>query len=203
VEGIDIVDIFIKKREEIIKRYIKHSAAIYGQREKIRKIVELIDSAENLHVYGKGRSGDIARSFARRLKHFRYRVWFPEDTVTERIREKDVVILFSGSGETADVITVAKEAKKAGATVISVTSFTDSTLAKYSDLIYLLPGGMRKKRGWDYLKAQLEEKEVYGGTEFENELYLFEESLLEAIGEYKKIPKSIIAEEHRRDELIE
>lgn len=79
-----------------------------------------------------------------------------------------------------------------GAKVISVTSFTDSALGKLSDIVVLLPGGLEKGRGWDYLKAQLGEihgDELYGGGEFELYAFLVQEAFLNALGRWKKISK--------------
>ncbi|MEM2897372.1 MAG: sugar isomerase, partial [Candidatus Bathyarchaeia archaeon] len=60
-----------------------------------------------------------------------------------------------------------------------------------------------KKKGWDYLEAQLNRKsDFYGGGEFELYAYLFQEALLSAIGKFKKIPHSIVAKRHERDEVI-
>ncbi|MFQ6119941.1 MAG: hypothetical protein ACE5KE_08660, partial [Methanosarcinales archaeon] len=57
--------------------------------------------------------------------------------------------------------------------------------------------------GWGYVEAQLSELQspFYGGGEFELIAYLFQEALLTAIGEFKNIPKTVIAKEHDEDEM--
>jgi len=194
---------FIKQFQNLIDYLIKERFWIENQIDKIDKIFELIENGESLHLYGKGRSGSIAVSLALRLKHFGYNVWFIGDVIKERVRPEDVVILFSGSGETSEVVDIAKKAKSINAKVIAITSFEDSSLAKNSDLVFILPGGLEKKKGWDYLEAQLNQKgDFYGGGQFELYAYLFQEALLNAIGKFKKIPHSIIAKKHERDESI-
>ena len=167
----------------------------------------ILSKSNAIHIYDVGRSGAAALSLALRLKHFEKhlgnKVWWVGDEVRERIREGDILIAFSGSGETAEVLVIAERAKAVGAKVVAITSFVDSTFASLADLVLLLPGGREKKRGWRYVEAQLSELQSpsYGGGEFELIAYLFQEALLTAIGEFKNIPKSVIAEEHDEDEM--
>ncbi|HEX55368.1 MAG: sugar isomerase [Candidatus Altiarchaeales archaeon] len=190
---------------KFIPEYMKNYPRIFEtQRKELDDIFDLIEGSRAIHLYGKGRSANAAISLALRLKHFDYNVWFIGDVVKERIRPNDVVILFSGSGETSEVVEVAKRAKRDNASVISITSYRNSTLAKNSDIIFILPGGLEKRRGWDYLEAQLtseseREKFFYGGGEFETMAYLFQETLVSAIGRFKRIPMRNIIERHIRD----
>jgi 6-phospho 3-hexuloisomerase len=194
---------FIKQFQNLIDYLIKEKYWIENQADKLDKIFEMIEKGESIHLYGKGRSGSAAVSLALRLKHFGYNVWFIGDVIKERIKPNDVVILFSGSGETSELVDVAKKAKSINAKVIAITSYKDSSLAKNSDLVFILPGGLEKKKGWDYLEAQLNRKsDFYGGGQFELYAYLFQEALLNAIGKFKKIPHSIVAEKHERDEVL-
>lgn len=190
---------------EAIPHYLKGFPSILkGQRDILEGLYTLLEESRAVHVYGKGRSANAAVSLALRLKHFGYNVWFIGDVVKERIRRGDLVILFSGSGETSDVVDVAKKAKMDDAKVVAITSYRDSTLAKDSDLILYLPGGLEKRKGWDYLEAQLTTESVkesifYGGGEFETIAYLFQETLVSALGRFKKIPESKVISEHERD----
>lgn len=203
---------FIEIMDKLIE-YLRKDCrrVIIRQQDKIERIYKMMEYAKKLHVYGVGRSGDPASSLALRLKHFGYDVYFLGDKVKEPIEKDDLVFLFSGSGETADIITVAKRAKKAKASVIGITSFENSTLTKYSDLIFILPGGMEKKKGWDYLGAQIDKREfrkLYGfspplGSLFELSAYLFQEALLDTIFDHKKIPGKFVAKKHVKDEVIE
>ncbi|RJS84387.1 SIS domain-containing protein [Methanophagales archaeon] len=183
------------------------SSYLSKQEEKLEEFFRIVSESNAIHIYGVGRSGAAALSLALRLKHFekhlKNKVWWVGDEVRERIRERDILIAFSGSGETAEVLVIAERAKAVGAKVVAITSFEDSTLASLADLVLLLPGGLEKKRGWGYVEAQLSELQspFYGGGEFELIAYLFQEALLTAIGEFKNIPKAVIAEEHEEDEM--
>ncbi|MBN2013799.1 MAG: SIS domain-containing protein [Candidatus Altiarchaeota archaeon] len=196
------------EQARILSDYLKTYPSFFEkQMGELDRLCELIEGSRSIHVYGKGRSANAAVSLALRLKHFGYNVWFVGDVVKERIKKGDVSILFSGSGETAEVVNVAARAKKDKASVITITSYPDSTLSKYSDLIIILPGGLEKRKGWDYLEAQLapesmKEPLFYGGGEFEAMAYLFQETLISAIGKHKKIPSCAVLREHERDEIM-
>lgn len=179
---------------------------ISAQEAKLDEFFRILSEGTAIHIYGVGRSGVAALSLALRLKHFEKKlgskVWWVGDAVRERIRKKDILIAFSGSGETAEVLVIAERAKDVGAKVIAITSFDDSSLASLADLVLLLPGGLEKKKGWGYVEAQLSETRIpfYGGGKFELIAYLFQEALLTAIGEFKSILKGEIAKEHEEDE---
>ncbi|MFQ6120284.1 MAG: SIS domain-containing protein, partial [Methanosarcinales archaeon] len=150
-------------------KYTKELAGVLGEvslylsehEEKLEEFFSILSEGKAIHIYGVGRSGAAALSFALRLKHFeKYlenKVWWVGDEVREKIRERDILIAFSGSGETAEVIVIGERAKAVGAKVIAITSFEDSTLASLADLVLPLQGGLEKKKGWGYVEAQLSE----------------------------------------------
>ncbi len=177
---------------------------IKEQRDKIDQIYDILEKCSAIHVYGKGRSGAIAVCFSLRLSHFNFKpVFFLGDVIKKVIAPDDMIFLISGSGDTSEVVEVAKKARKLGAKIVTITSYEDSVLAKISDVAILLPGGMEKGKGWSYLEAQLNEHpSFYGGGEFEFYAYLFQETLLSAIGAHRKIEGSIIAKTHERDETL-
>lgn len=174
------------------------------QREKMDQIYDLIEKCSAVHVYGKGRSGAIAVCLSLRLSHFDFKpVYFLGDVIKKVVAPEDLVILISGSGDTSEVVEVAKKARKLGAKVVALTSYKDSMLGRLSDVSFILPGGMEKGKGWSYLEAQLNEHpSIYGGGEFELFAYLFQETLLCAIGKHKGISGGIIAKTHERDETL-
>ncbi len=199
----------VLEQSRMLSKYLeKYPSFFEGQADELNRFYEFIEGSRAIHLYGKGRTANSAISLALRLKHFGYNIWFVGDVVKERIKGGDLAILFSGSGETAEVVNVAKRAKEDNAYVVAISSYAKSTLTKYSDLVILLPGGLEKKKGWDYLEAQLAPESMneplfYGGGEFETMAYLFQETLISCIGKYKKIPAHIVAREHERDEIKE
>ena len=201
-------DILIEQSRLLPNWLKQYPELIENQKKKLDEMYELMEGSRAMHLYGKGRSANSAISLALRLKHFGYNVWFIGDVVKERIKTGDVVILFSGSGETSDIVDVAKKSRRDGASIIAITSYEDSTLAKNSNIVFCLPGGMEKRKGWDYLEAQITKESTlesffYGGGEFETISYLFQETVVSAIGKYKKIPGSVVVAEHERDEVMD
>lgn len=195
----------IKYTKELADCWEETSSYLSEQEMKLGEFLRILSESKAIHIFGTGRSGTVALSFALRLKHFEKnlmsKVWWVGDEVRERLREGDLFIAFSGSGETAEVLVVANRAKAVGAKVTTITSFEDSTLASIADLVLLLPGGLEKKWGWKYIGSHLSEMPFYGGGKFELSAYLFQEALLTAIGDFKNIPKAVIAEEHDEDEM--
>ncbi len=201
----DFAEDFVRQLRNVAAHAVKACSIIEKQTDAICGIINEIEVARNVHVYGKGRSGAVAVSLALRLKHFGYSAWFVGDIVKEGVENGDVVILFSGSGETSDVVDVAERAKGVGAKVISITSFRESSLGKLSDIVVLLPGGLEKGRGWDYLTAQLgdlREGELYGGGEFELYAFLLQEAFLSALGRSKNISQGAVLEKHENDAVL-
>ena len=201
-------EIMLKEGNKIVNTIAENYIDILEQQiDKIDEIYNLISNCKGregkgMHVYGKGRSGTPAVAFALRAKHFGYNVWFGGDVVKERMAPDDVVILFSGSGETSETVDFAEQGKKAEANIITITSYKDSSLARMSNTIFFLPGGLEKNKGWEYVESQLRKSnsKLYGGGLFELYAFLFQETLLTGIGTYDNIERTIIAKVHERDE---
>ncbi|MBO8183298.1 MAG: SIS domain-containing protein [Archaeoglobus sp.] len=198
-------DLVIDSSNKLIRHISSFPEILGEQREKFDEFINLLEKGKAIHVFGVGRSGAVALCFAIRLKHFEkdfgHKVWWLGDEVREKIGEGDILIIFSGSGETAEAFFIAKKGKEAGATLILITSYPESSIGEISDLIIRLPGGMEKAKGWKYLEAQVSNTEFYGGGEFELMAYLLQETLIMAIGRYKSISKGAVVREHFRDSV--
>ena len=198
-------ELAVKHSKSIIDFLKDFPKILEAQKDRLNEFIKILKDAKAVHVYGVGRSGAVALCFAIRLKHFEKvigcKVWWVGDEVRERIEGGDVLIAFSGSGETAEVLIVAERAKDVGAKVIAVTSFENSTLGRLSDLTIVIPGGLEKGKGWRYLEAQLKPKPFYGGGEFELLAYVFQEVLVNSIGEMFGITEDVVIREHERDSL--
>jgi 6-phospho-3-hexuloisomerase len=193
----------VRNSKELVRYLLSFPEILNEQRDDLEEFINILKNGRAIHIFGVGRSGAVALCFAIRLKHFEkefgHKVWWLGDEVREKIEEGDVLIVFSGSGETAEAVFIAQKAKEANAKVISITSYQKSTIGEMSDLIITLPGGLEKAKGWKYLSAQVSEGSFYGGGEFELMAYLFQEVLIMAIGDYAKISKNAVIREHVRD----
>ena len=191
---------------KILRDYVSGNSFSFIEKQmgKIDELYRFLEEKNSVHLYGKGRSGSIAVSLALRLSHFGYKTYFLGDVIKEPFTKDDLIILFSGSGDTSEVVDIAKKAKSIGSKVVALTSFKNSSLIKYSDLLFLLPGGLEKGKGWSYIEAQLSNRasSFYGGGEFEFNAYIFQEALINSIGRFKNISDSEVVKRHERDETL-
>jgi glucosamine--fructose-6-phosphate aminotransferase (isomerizing) len=113
---------------------------------KVEEFAKAIRKAKSLYITASGTSYHAGLLMKFRLnKEARIRV---DTVVAGELKEHSlflgkgsVVIAFSQSGETADVMEAVKEAKKLGAKVYSIVNAAGSTLARESDCVLLLNCG--------------------------------------------------------------
>jgi len=75
-----------------------------------------------------------------RLMHVGFDVNVFGEVVTPAVREKDLVIAVSGTGETTTVNEIARIAKQHGARIVAVTSNVDSSLGKLAANVVTIRG---------------------------------------------------------------
>jgi 6-phospho-3-hexuloisomerase len=107
-------------------------------------LLDEIQTAHAVYVAGSGRSLLMIRTLAIRLMQFGLRVYVVGESVTPAIRPGDLLIIASGSGETGTLVTVANQAKKAGARLALITIFPDSTIGRLSDRVVCIPAATSK-----------------------------------------------------------
>ena len=123
--------------------------------EDINKMTKMILSVDNVFIMGLGRSGLVAKAFGMRLMHLGLNVYIVGETITPAITDKDCLIAISGSGETSYIISTTAIAKSIGAKIIAITSYTESSLAKQSDLIVQLQGRTKIDDEPNYIRRQI------------------------------------------------
>lgn len=101
---------------------------------------EAIVRAKRVFVAGAGRSGFAARAFSNRLMHLGYQVWFVGEPTTPSIQQGDLLIIGSGSGETASLVTMAQKAHKQGTEIATLTIYPDHTIGKLASTVICIPG---------------------------------------------------------------
>lgn len=104
--------------------------------DEFKKLEGYIKKANRIFITGKGRSSFVGMTFAIRLLQKGYKVYFISIEMTDLIPpigEGDLLIAISGSGETTEVLTVAKATKESKGTVVAITSWEDSSLGKTAD----------------------------------------------------------------------
>ena len=104
-----------------------------------RALVEALLAANVIHVAGVGRSGLIVRAFAMRLAHLGLRVHVVGESTTPPFQPDHLLLVCSGSGNTAVTIAIAESALRAGGRLALITSAVIAPLARMAHQRVLLP----------------------------------------------------------------
>lgn len=111
--------------------------------EQLKAAVDYIAAAGRIFVFGEGRSGFMAKSFAMRLMHLGADAYVIGETTTPSIQAEDMIILVSGSGKTKSVCWTAERAAELGCVILAVTTNTASPLADYATAIIEVPAATK------------------------------------------------------------
>ncbi|MCS7121197.1 MAG: 6-phospho-3-hexuloisomerase [Archaeoglobaceae archaeon] len=152
--------------------------------ESVEKAINLINSAERIFVIGSGRSGLIAKAFAMRLMHLGYKTYVVGETITPKIKEKDLLVAVSGSGETSYTVDYARKVKEFGVKVLSFTGKKESTLSSLSDVVVELRWKEKKDKIFPL------------GTLFEITAMVFLDALVSEIMVRKSIDEKEMEDRH-------
>ncbi len=150
------------------------------------KLTAMLDEASRIFIAGAGRSKLVGNFFAMRLVHGGYNVNVVGEIVTPSIKQGDLLIIISGSGETEQLVAFTKSAKKVGAKIMLISANASSTIGDMADGVF-----------------QIGRSDLYGkvvgmpmGTVFELSTLLFLESTISHIIHEKGIPEEIMRSRH-------
>ncbi|MNO28735.1 3-hexulose-6-phosphate isomerase [compost metagenome] len=129
--------------QEIVNE-LQRSVAQLGAAEA-EQMAGLLLRSGKVFVAGAGRSGLMGRAFAMRLMHAGKEAYVVGETVTPGIGAEDVLVLGTGSGETASLLSMAGKAKAVGAAVVAVTITPESSIGRLADHIVKLPGAPKEQ----------------------------------------------------------
>jgi 6-phospho-3-hexuloisomerase len=107
--------------------------------ESLEQALALIESAPRIFVAGAGRSGLCMRALGMRLMHLGKTVYVAGETTTPGIAANDLLILGSGSGRTASLLAMARQARSCGAKILLFTTDAASPMAELVDQLVLVP----------------------------------------------------------------
>lgn len=157
---------------EILSEQSRVSQSV--DKQDVDGFIDRIFKADRVFFAGAGRSGLFVRSFAMRCMQMGLTCFCAGDTTTPAIRSGDVLVIGSGSGETAALVQMAKKAKSLGAEVLLVTIFAESSIGKMADRIIRLPGSTFKNAGEC---IDVVESVQPGGNVFEQGMFLLFECM--------------------------
>lgn len=111
----------------------------YLNEPQLAQFADKIVAAKHIFLVGAGRSGIMISAFANRLMHLGLSVSLVNEITKPKAQVGDLLIIASGSGETASLIAYAEKAKQLGIDIALITMSEKSTLAKLADVKLCLP----------------------------------------------------------------
>lgn len=105
-------------------------------------LVTQIVEADRIFVAGAGRSLLMVKAIAMRLMHAGKPVYVVGETITPAAGSRDLLILGTGSGETATLKAIAGKARNAQTKILVITTNDQSALAKQADYLVRLPASV-------------------------------------------------------------
>lgn len=106
---------------------------------EVERLLERIAGAKRVFLAGAGRSGLAVRAFAMRLMHLGLEAHVLGEVTTPAIAAGDLLVVGSGSGETASLAAAARKARSLGATVALLTIHPASTIGRESAAVVRIP----------------------------------------------------------------
>ncbi|SFJ71702.1 6-phospho-3-hexuloisomerase [Thermoflavimicrobium dichotomicum] len=107
--------------------------------EDVHKLLLEIQKAEKVFFVGVGRVLLSLQAIAKRLAHLGINTYVVGQITEPAITEKDLLIVGSGSGETAFPLIIAKKAKQFNARVAHIGANPESSIREFSDLFVKIP----------------------------------------------------------------
>lgn len=110
--------------------------------------------AQTIVVCGAGKVGLMARTFAMRLGHLGLKAYTLGDSTLPGIREGDLLLVCSGSGETQTIYDLAVIGKKNGARLALVTGNPDSRIGRLADTVVKMQAPSKTKPVEGFISIQ-------------------------------------------------
>jgi len=104
-----------------------------------KKLADALCSARKVFVIGVGRVLLMLQAFVKRLNHLGIEAYFVGEINEPAITGQDLLIVGSGSGETAIPVAIAKIASKFGPKIAYIGSNLNSAAAKAAEIIVRIP----------------------------------------------------------------
>ena len=149
---------------------------------KVLELAELLQKADRIFLDGLGRSGLCCQAFAMRLMHLGLESFMVGDIITPSIRQGDLLVICTGSGESQSLLAHAKTAKEQGARLAVITTNPDSPAGRMSDLCLRICAPKKDEEG-DGSRSILPMGSLFEGTAsllFENLVLLLMHSMKES-----------------------
>ena len=139
--------IFLSELLEVKERLLESIGASIDEtlEDNVKASCTHIINAKKVFVYGVGRSGLVAQSFAIRLVQLGLEAHFIGEMTTPIVMKGDLAIIVSNTGSTMSATQTANIIRREGVPVIAVTSRESSKLAHAATLVIQLKSNEAKK----------------------------------------------------------
>ncbi|WP_394173170.1 6-phospho-3-hexuloisomerase [Guptibacillus hwajinpoensis] len=107
--------------------------------DEIDNLINQINKAEKVFFVGVGRVLLSLQSIAKRFAHLGVQTYVVGQITEPAMTDKDLLIVGSGSGETAFPLIISKKAKELNATVAHIGTHPTSSMSQYADVFVRLP----------------------------------------------------------------
>jgi len=157
--------------------------------EAVTHAAELILAAPRVYFEGAGRSGIALKMNAMRFMHLGLHAFVIGETTAPGVGENDVVILASGSGNTASVVSVAQKVKAAGAKILLLTAGSGGELSNLADVTVNIAAAGKQS-------VDRSSSAQYAGSLFEQAVVLVLDAVFHAIWVANNIPAETLWVRH-------
>lgn len=135
---------YVSQIQESLHQSIDNTFSLQNM-EKLNQAIEWITQKERIFLYGVGSSGLTAQEAQAKFLRYGKMCYLLKDSHFQLmssaiLKENDLVIAFSLTGYTKEVIEVLEVAKKSAASILLVTNQPFSPAAKLADLVILTSG---------------------------------------------------------------
>lgn len=113
--------------------------------EEVSVMTDMLDTKGRIFCDGAGRSGLQAKGFAMRLTQMGFCTAVVGEVTAPAIRQGDILLVCSASGETPILVAHAKKAKTIGAKVLLITAGDASSLAAVCDRKILIRASSKRQ----------------------------------------------------------
>lgn len=159
--------------------------------DSVNQLTEMISNTSVIFLAGAGRSGLMIKAFAMRLMHMGKTVYVVGDVTTPAIQKGNLLIIGSGSGETASLVSMARKAKELGAHIATITLYSQASIGKIADCVIRIAASTTKSA----IDTGYHSRQPMGSLFEQCELIVLDSVIMKLMEQYH-IGEMVMAERH-------
>lgn len=160
----------------------------------IERLMDAITKSKRIFVMGVGREGLTAKSFAMRLMHLGYEVYWIWDDTTPGMHAGDLFITVNGSGNISHINCVIENAQKTEASIFAITGSPSGKVSSLVQDYLFVPAAVYK--GIDDVVPSVQPM----GNLFEQHLFMLFDIIIMALEQRLKVSHDQMSDRHRNIE---